>query len=148
MAYLGRGICCGIVVALLWHSLWHHSIISLHPRQISHALPGTQACTFDIKAFHQTYPVLPDHKPFLVVVQFDSLFLTRPLLPIRHPPSEQQRGTNLPRGRRHLECRDGERHRYQGLRGPPFLTSDFPTPTVLSTRSPVAWPCILLPASP
>jgi hypothetical protein len=77
-----RGIVVAFVVASLWHSLWHRCGIhrgirrgiiasaSLHSRQ---APPGTQACAFDIKAFHQTCPVLPDHKPFLVV-QFDGLF--------------------------------------------------------------------------
>ena len=35
--------------------------------QISHAPPGTQACTLDIKKFHRTCPVLPSHKPWLVV---------------------------------------------------------------------------------
>ena len=37
------------------------------PAQISHAPPGTQACTFDIKKFHRTCPVLPSHKPWLVI---------------------------------------------------------------------------------
>ena len=31
------------------------------------APPGTQACTFDIAKFHRTCPVLPHHKPWLVV---------------------------------------------------------------------------------
>ena len=35
--------------------------------QIALAPPGTQACTFDIAKFHRTCPVLPDHKPWLVV---------------------------------------------------------------------------------
>lgn len=30
-------------------------------------LPGTQACSFDIAKFHRTCPILPDHKPWLVV---------------------------------------------------------------------------------
>ena len=32
-----------------------------------HAPIGTQACTFDIQKFHRTCPVLPAHKPWLVV---------------------------------------------------------------------------------
>jgi hypothetical protein len=35
--------------------------------QIAHAPIGTQACTFDIRKFHRTCPVLPAHKPWLVV---------------------------------------------------------------------------------
>jgi len=35
--------------------------------QIVLAPSGTQACTFDIAKFHRTCPVLPDHKPWLVV---------------------------------------------------------------------------------
>lgn len=35
--------------------------------QIALAPVGTQACAFDIKAFHRTCPVHPDHKPYLVV---------------------------------------------------------------------------------
>ena len=35
--------------------------------QITNAPPGTQACTFDIEKFHHTCPVLPAHKPWLVV---------------------------------------------------------------------------------
>jgi len=35
--------------------------------QIALAPPGTQACTLDIAKFHRTCPVLPDHKPWLVV---------------------------------------------------------------------------------
>jgi hypothetical protein len=35
--------------------------------QIAHAPIGTQACTFDICKFHRTSPVLPLHKPWLVV---------------------------------------------------------------------------------
>jgi hypothetical protein len=35
--------------------------------QIALALPGTQACTLDIKKFHKTCPVLPSHKPWLVL---------------------------------------------------------------------------------
>ncbi|KAF5386129.1 hypothetical protein D9615_002403 [Tricholomella constricta] len=34
---------------------------------VARAPPGTQAMSFDIKAFHRTCPALPDHKPFLVV---------------------------------------------------------------------------------
>lgn len=36
-------------------------------QQIALAPPGTQACTLDIKKFHCTFPVLPSHKPWLVV---------------------------------------------------------------------------------
>ena len=36
-------------------------------QQIAHAPTGTQACTFDIAKFHQTCPVIPAHKPWLVV---------------------------------------------------------------------------------
>ena len=47
------------------------SIILAHSRfllfQVANAPPGTQACTFDIEKFHRTCPVLPDHKPWLVV---------------------------------------------------------------------------------
>src|SRR6266567_547053 len=35
--------------------------------QIALAPPGTQACTLDIEKFHRTCPVLPSHKPWLVV---------------------------------------------------------------------------------
>ena len=35
--------------------------------QIALAPPGTQACTLDIAKFHRTCPVLPSHKPWLVV---------------------------------------------------------------------------------
>ena len=35
--------------------------------QVACAPPGTIACAFDIQAFHHTCPVLPDHKPWLVV---------------------------------------------------------------------------------
>ena len=35
--------------------------------QIALAPPGTQACTLDIAKFHQMCPVLPSHKPWLVV---------------------------------------------------------------------------------
>ena len=34
---------------------------------MANAPPGTQACTFDIEKFHRTCPVLPAHKPWLVV---------------------------------------------------------------------------------
>ncbi|KAF5379454.1 hypothetical protein D9615_006559 [Tricholomella constricta] len=34
---------------------------------VARAPPGTEAMSFDIKAFHRTCPALPDHKPFLVV---------------------------------------------------------------------------------
>src|SRR5271156_1610816 len=36
-------------------------------KQIACAPPGTQACTFDIAKFHRTCPVIPAHKPWLVV---------------------------------------------------------------------------------
>src|ERR1700678_1666149 len=42
------------------------TILSLN-LQIAHAPPGTQACTFDIAKFHRTCPVIPAHKPWLVV---------------------------------------------------------------------------------
>jgi hypothetical protein len=35
--------------------------------QVANAPPGLQACSFDIEAFHRTCPVIPDHKPWLVV---------------------------------------------------------------------------------
>src|ERR1700678_227980 len=35
--------------------------------QIVQAPAGTQACTFDIRKFHRTCPVVPAHKPWLVV---------------------------------------------------------------------------------
>jgi hypothetical protein len=35
--------------------------------QVANAPSGTQACTFDIEKFHRTCPVLPAHKPWLVV---------------------------------------------------------------------------------
>ena len=43
------------------------SVILILYFQIALAPPGTQACTFDIAKFHRTCPVLPDHKPWLVV---------------------------------------------------------------------------------
>jgi hypothetical protein len=86
------GIRCGIVVAFVvassGHSSRHHSIISLHPR---HAPPGTQACAFDIKAFHRTCPVLPDHKPFLVV-QSNGLFLLKHCYPFGARPASSDAG--------------------------------------------------------
>jgi hypothetical protein len=97
VASVAVAYCCGILWHyLLWHPfwhccgihLWHHipSILTCKP-QISHALPGTQVCTFDIKAFYRTCPVLPDHKPFLVV-QFDSQFLLDHCYPFgTHPVS-------------------------------------------------------------
>jgi hypothetical protein len=47
----------------------HNSLFSIliHYFQIALAPMGTQACTFDIAKFHRTCPVLPDHKPWLVV---------------------------------------------------------------------------------
>src|SRR5271168_4228938 len=36
-------------------------------KQVACAPPGTQACTFDIAKFHRTCPVIPAHKPWLVV---------------------------------------------------------------------------------
>ncbi len=44
------------------------------PIQISLAPPGTQACTLDIAKFHRTCPVLPSHKPWLVVQGRDGDF--------------------------------------------------------------------------
>ena len=35
--------------------------------QVANAPPGLQACSFDIASFHRTCPVVPDHKPWLVV---------------------------------------------------------------------------------
>ena len=35
--------------------------------QVAEAPPGTQACSFNIEGFHRTNPVVPDHKPWLVV---------------------------------------------------------------------------------
>jgi hypothetical protein len=35
--------------------------------QIALAPPGTQACTLDIEKFHRSCPVLPSHKPWLVL---------------------------------------------------------------------------------
>ena len=43
-------------------TLMHH-----HITQVALAPIGTQACTLDIAKFHRTCPVLPDHKPFIVV---------------------------------------------------------------------------------
>lgn len=34
---------------------------------MANAPPGTQAMAFDIKSLHRTCPILPDHKPWLVV---------------------------------------------------------------------------------
>ena len=42
-------------------------LILFFPSQVANAPPGTQACTFDIEKFHRTCPVLPAHKPWLVV---------------------------------------------------------------------------------
>ncbi len=41
--------------------------------QIASAPDGTQACPFDIKLFHRTCPVTPDHKPY-IVVEFEGKF--------------------------------------------------------------------------
>ena len=43
--------------------------------QITLAPPGTQACTLDIAKFHRTCPVLPSHKPWLVVQGLPGQFL-------------------------------------------------------------------------
>ena len=43
--------------------------------QIALAPPGTQACTLDIAKFHRTCPVLPSHKPWLVVQGLPGQFL-------------------------------------------------------------------------
>ena len=45
-------------------------ILTIH-LQVARAPPGTLACAFDIQAFHRTCPVLPDHKPWLVVCVSD-----------------------------------------------------------------------------
>jgi len=42
--------------------------------QVALAPSGTQACTLDIAKFHRTCPVLPDHKPWLVVQGQDNEF--------------------------------------------------------------------------
>jgi hypothetical protein len=42
--------------------------------QVALAPPGTQACTFDIEAFHRTCSVLPDHKAWLVLQGRDGRF--------------------------------------------------------------------------
>jgi len=42
--------------------------------QVALAPPGTQACTFDIEAFHRTCGVLPDHKAWLVFQGHDGQF--------------------------------------------------------------------------
>ncbi|KAJ3495910.1 hypothetical protein NLJ89_g10560 [Agrocybe chaxingu] len=51
---------------LFCHTYLKHCAYQSHSQDAS-ALPGTQACTLDIAKFHQTFPVLPDHKPWLVV---------------------------------------------------------------------------------
>jgi len=43
--------------------------------QIALAPPGTQACTLDIAKFHCTCPVLPSHKPWLIVQGLPGQFL-------------------------------------------------------------------------
>jgi len=57
-------LCLCLLLSCLFHSSAHltHTF-----NQISHAPPGTQACTLDIKKFHCTCPVLPSHKPWLVI---------------------------------------------------------------------------------
>nr|GAT53462.1 predicted protein [Mycena chlorophos] len=49
------------------------SVLTPLSSQVASAPPGTLACAFDIKSFHRTCPVLPAHKPFLVV-HFEDLF--------------------------------------------------------------------------
>lgn len=44
-------------------------------KKVASAPPGTQAMAFDIQTFHRTCPVLPDHKPFLVVSFQDKFFI-------------------------------------------------------------------------
>lgn len=51
--------------------------------------PGTQACCFDIKSFHRTCPVLPDHKPFLVVTFEEKLYINH-----NHPFGAQPASSN------------------------------------------------------
>jgi len=49
------------------HPSHHELMLTNLSFQIALAPPGTQACTLDIAKFHRTCPVLPDHKPWLVV---------------------------------------------------------------------------------
>ena len=49
-----------------------HCILCIHAQymfivQVANSPPGLQACSFDIESFHRTNPVVPDHKPWLVV---------------------------------------------------------------------------------
>lgn len=43
--------------------------------QVAVALLSIQACCFDIKSFHHTCPVIPEHKPFLVVNFKDNFYI-------------------------------------------------------------------------
>jgi hypothetical protein len=53
--------------------LWPNPFLSPFD-QVAHAPTGTQACTFDIQKFHRTCPVIPAHKPWLIVQGFHDEF--------------------------------------------------------------------------
>ena len=60
--------------------------------QIAHALPGTQACTFDIAKFHRTCPVIPAHKPWLVVQGLSDEFYIDHVHPFRSAAASSNAG--------------------------------------------------------
>ncbi|KAF5368148.1 hypothetical protein D9615_010187 [Tricholomella constricta] len=65
-----------------------HGADALH---VARAPLGTQAMSFDIKAFHRTCPALPDHKPFLVV-SFGGAFYLDHVHPFGARPASSNSG--------------------------------------------------------
>ncbi|GLB43019.1 putative DNA breaking-rejoining enzyme [Lyophyllum shimeji] len=58
---------------------------------VAEAPPGTQGIAFDIKTFHRTCPVLPDHKPYLVA-SFQGKFYIDHVHPFGARPASSNAG--------------------------------------------------------
>ncbi|GLB45561.1 hypothetical protein LshimejAT787_2400190 [Lyophyllum shimeji] len=58
---------------------------------VAEAPPGTQGIAFDIKTFHRTCPVLPDHKPYLVA-SFQGKFYIDHIHPFGARPASSNAG--------------------------------------------------------
>ena len=61
-------------------------------KQIACAPPGTQACTFDIAKFHRTCPVIPAHKPWLIVQGTSGQFFVDHVHPFRSTAASSNAG--------------------------------------------------------
>ncbi|KAF5390649.1 hypothetical protein D9757_002642 [Collybiopsis confluens] len=59
---------------------------------ITAAPPGTQACSIDISKFHRTMPVIPEHKPYLVVQDNDRKFWIDHCFPFGASPASSTSG--------------------------------------------------------